>query len=442
MQVSIETTSGLERRMTVRVPEERVNLEIQNRLKSLAGRVKMDGFRPGKAPFKLIEQQYGARVRREVMGDMLRASFTEALQQQKLRPAGSPRIETETVLAGQGLGYSAVFEVFPEVSLSAVEGLKVEKPVAEITEQDVTNMLETLRKQRVQWAPVERGAQNGDQMQIHFKMRVADGAWQEYGDKLFTFVLGGNDVEFDKQLIGAKAGQDLTAQHTFPADHGNREVAGKPVHYEIHVVSVKEPHLPALDEEFVRGFGVPEGTVEALRREARANMQREMEQAVQARIRSQIMDALYERNPLELPKAVIENEVEQLTARARQNLLMRGINAEGAVVDRTKFEPDARRRAALGLLLSEIALREKITPAPAAVRARVESMTAAYEQPDEVVKWYYSKQEHLAEIESLALEDQVIAWLLQRAEVSERPSSFDALLNPAQGQRNPKGSMV
>ncbi len=418
--------------MTVRVPEERVSLEIQNRLKSLAGRVKIDGFRPGKAPFKLVERQFGAQVAQEVMGDMVRASFTEALQQQKLRPAGSPRIVTESTLAGQGLGYTAVFEVYPEVGLSAVAGLKVEQPVAEVTEQDVDKMLETLRKQRAQWTPVERGAQNGDQLQIHFKMRVADGAWQEYGDKLFTFVLGVNAVEFDKQLIGAKAGQNLTAQHTFPAEHGNQEVAGKPVHYDIQVVSVKEPHLPALDEAFVRGFGVPEGTVEALRKEARANMQRELEQAVQVRIRSQLMDALYERNPLEVPKAVIENETEQLMARARQNLMLRGINAEDATVDRAKFERDARRRAALGLLLSELVQREKITPDPAAVRARVESIASTYEKPDEVVQWYYSKPEQLAQIESLALEDQVVAWLLQRAEVSERPSSFDALLNPAQ----------
>jgi len=437
MQVSIETTSGLERRMTVRVPEERLNLEIQNRLKSLANRVKLDGFRPGKAPFKLIEQQYGPQVRQEVMGEMLRKSFAEAVVQQNLRPAGSPRIEAQSVLGGQGLGYSAVFEVYPEVKLSAVEGLKVEKPVAEITEQDVSNMLETLRKQRATFTPVERGAQNGDQLQIHFKMRIGDGPWQEHGDKLFTFVLGVNDVEFDEQLIGARAGQNLTARHTFPADHTNPDVAGKPVQYDIQVVSVKEPHLPELDEKFVRSFGVEEGTVEALRKEARANMQREMEQAIQARVRSQIMDALYERNPVEVPKAVIEHEVEQLIARARQNLTLRGINAEGATLDRAKFEPDARRRAALGLLLSEIAVREKISPDPAAVRARLETIAASYEKPEDVVKWYHSKPEQLEQIESLAVEDQVIAWLLQRAEISERPSSFDALLNPGKIKQAP-----
>ncbi|MCL5669549.1 MAG: trigger factor [Gammaproteobacteria bacterium] len=437
MQVSIETTSGLERRMKVRVPEERVNLEIQNRLKSLANRVKLDGFRPGKAPFKLIEQQYGSQVRQEVMGEMLRKSFAEAVVQQNLRPAGSPRIEAQSVLAGQGLDYSAVFEVYPEVKLSAIEGLKVEKPVAEITEQDVSNMLETLRKQRAAFAPVERGAQNGDQLQIHFKMRIGDGEWQEHGDKLFTFVLGVNDVEFDKQLIGAKAGQNLAAQHTFPADHTNPDVAGKPVQYDIRVVSVKEPQLPELDEQFVRSFGVAEGTVEALRKEARANMQRELEQAIQAGIRSQLMDALYERNPVEVPKAVLENEVEQLIARARQNLAMRGINAEGATLDRAKFEPDARRRAALGMLLSEIAVREKISPDPAAVRARLETIAASYEKPEDVVKWYHSKPDQLAQIESLAVEDQVIAWLLQRAEISERASSFDALLNPGKVKQTP-----
>ncbi len=437
MQVSVETTSGLERRMTVRVPEERVNLEIQNRLKSLANRVKLDGFRPGKAPFKLIEQQYGQQVRQEVMGDMLRKSFAEAVVSQNLRPAGGPRIEAQSVPAGQGLDYTAVFEVYPEVKLSAIEGLKVEKPVAEITEQDVSNMLETLRKQRAAFAPVERGAQNGDQLQIHFKVRVGDGEWQDQGDKLFTFTLGVNDAEFDQQLIGARAGQNLTARHAFPADHVNQDVAGKTVQYDIQVVSVKEPRLPELDEAFVRSFGVEEGSVEALRKEARANMQRELEQAVQARMRSQLMDALYERNPVEVPKAVLENEIEQLMARARQSLTLRGINAEGATLNRAKFEPDARRRAALGMLLSEIAVREKIRPDPAAVRARLETIAASYEKPEEVVRWYHSKPEQLARIESLALEDQVIAWLLQRAEISERPSSFDALLNPGKGKQAP-----
>lgn len=433
MHVSIEATTGLERRMTVELPEERVTQAVQSRLKTLARTVRMDGFRVGKVPFKVVEKKFGQQVLGEVLGDLMQQSYQEAVVQKNLRPAGGPRIEPRTATQGQGLSYSATFEVYPEINWGSLGALKVEKPVAHITEEDIDAMLETLRKQRRTWNKVERGAVQGDQLQVTFTTRIDGGEPQGEADKEYSFTVGSNAPEFDQQLLGATAGQALTVNYRFPADYQNPDLAGKPVEYAIQVISVSEPVLPALDADFARALGVADGTLEALRGEARSNMQRELDQAVRAKTRQQLMEALLVAYPIEVPKALLEREIDQLQAQSRSQLGVEGTGARAAEAPRTEYEAAARRRVTLGLLFSEIAQREGIKPDPERVRGLIEGIAATYQKPDEVVNWYYQKPEELARIESLALEDQVVDWLLARADVTEAPTTFSTLLNPGSG---------
>ena len=261
MQVSIETTTGLERRMTIELPEALVTQAVKNRLRSFALTVRMDGFRVGKVPIKVVEKKFGKQVMGEVLGDLMQQSFEEAVQQQSLRPAGGPRIESRTA-QGQGLAYSATFEVYPEISWGAFSALKIEKPVASLSEEDIDSMLETLRKQRRSWNKIERGAVQGDQLQVTFTTRIDGGEPHGEVDKEHAFTVGSNAPEFDRQLLSAQAGQALTVNYQFPADYQNPDLAGKPVEYALQVVSVSEPVLPALDADFVRAMGVAEGTLE------------------------------------------------------------------------------------------------------------------------------------------------------------------------------------
>lgn len=434
MHVSIETTAGLERRMTVELPEELVTQAVQNRLRSFALTVRMDGFRTGKVPLKVVEKKFGKQVLGEVLGDLMQKSFQEAVQQQSLRPAGGPRIESRPATQGQGLAYSAVFEVYPDISWDSFSALKVEKPVAGLTEEDIDTMLETLRKQRRSWNKVERGAVRGDQLQVTFTTRIDGGEPHGEVDKEHSFTVGSNAPEFDRQLLGAQAGQALTVNYRFPADYQNPDLAGKPVEYTIQVISVSEPVLPALDEAFVHAMGVAEGTLEALRCEARNNMQREMDQAARAKTKQQLMEALLKAYPIEVPRALMEHEIDQLQVQARNRLGIQGAGARAADLPRAEFEAAARRRVTLGLLFSDIALREGIKPDAAHVRGLIEGIAATYQDPTEAVNWYYRNAEELARIESLALEDQVVEWLLAQAEVHEVPTTFAALLNPGAAQ--------
>ncbi|MDP1707799.1 MAG: trigger factor [Gammaproteobacteria bacterium] len=434
MHVSIETTTGLERRMTVELPEERVTQALQIRLRKLARTVRLDGFRVGKVPFTVVEKKFGKQVLGEVLGDLMQQSFEEAVEQNSLRPAGGPRIEARTASEGQGLAYSATFEVYPEIAWGSFSALKVAQPDASITEEDIDAMLETLRKQRRSWNQVERGAIQGDQLQVTFTTRIDGGEPQGDPDKEHAFIVGSNAPEFDQQLLGAEAGQTITVNYSFPADYQSPDLAGKPVEYTLQVISVSEPVLPALDEDFVRSFGVEDGTLEALRREARNNMQRELDQAIRTQTKQQLMDAMLAAYPIEIPKALLEREIDHLQAQARNQVGVQGRGAHAAERPRDEYAAAARRRVTLGLLFSEVALRENIKPEPGRVRGLVEGIAATYQKPDEVVNWYYQNPDELARIESLALEDQVVDWLLAQVDASRVPTTFSALLNPGSVQ--------
>ncbi|MEO5703073.1 MAG: trigger factor [Gammaproteobacteria bacterium] len=434
MHVSVETTTGLERRMTVEVPAEHIEQEVQNRLKSLAGKARMDGFRPGKVPFTVVERKFAGKVRLEVLGDMIRSSFQEAVNQKKLRPAGGPKIETLYEQPDKGLGYTATFEVYPEISLAPLSDLTFAKPVAKITESDVDNMIETLRKQRQSWAPVEREARAGDQLQVDLKMGIEGEPAKGEHSQQTSIVLGNGMLpkEIEEKLLGTKTGEELEIEHSFPVDFSDPARAGKAIHYAVKIIALYEPELPAIDEEFARNLGVESGNLDLLRVEVRANMERELDQAIQQKLKQQVMDALIEANPIDIPKALVDKEAELLLTQTREKLAAQGRKGQDLPAQSAIYEPTARRRVTLGLLLGDLIKTSSTKVDGTKVRELVDSIASTYEDPEEVLKWYYSSPERLAQIESLVLEDQVVEWVLARAQVNLTDSTFDALMNPQQ----------
>ena len=427
MQVSIETTGELQRRLTVEVPTEQVEREVATRLRTLAQRVRIDGFRPGKVPLKVVAQRYGSKVRDEVTDEVVQRSLGDALRQENLRPA-SARIESREVILGASLRFTVVLEIFPEVQLASLDDLTLECPVAQVTDQDVDELLETLRRQRRSWEPVQRAACDGDRLVIDYQGTV-DGAPLPGGSaESVSAELGSGHLldAFEEQLRGLKPGDRAAFDVSYPAEHPKAEVAGKTVHYTVMVHSVSESHLPTLDEDFACGFEVSEGGVNALRTEVRANMERELARAMHGRLKNQVMDALLARNPVTVPDALMREEVERLQAQVAES----GAPAKGTPGSED-LESAARRRVGLGLIIAELVRVNRIAVDPVRVRTAVEGIAASYENPDEVVQWYYSDRDLLSGVESMVLEDQVVDWVAERAGVQEVPSGFRELIRPA-----------
>lgn len=430
MEVSVETTQGLERKLTVSVPAERIENEVENRLRNLARTARLKGFRPGKVPLKVMASRYGPQVRQEVVNEVTQSSFYEAISQEKLQLAGMPRFQPQVVEPGKDLQYEAVFEVLEDVKLAPLANVEIAKPVAEIAEQDVDNMLETLRRQRMQWRPVERPAQNDDQVVIDFHGTIDGEVFAGNKGEEVPVVLGaGSFLEgFEEGLIGAVAGETRVLELRFPDDYHVSSVAGKPVRFEVKVHTVSEPELPAIDAEFASSFEVPDATVESLREEVRKTMQAEMEEAIRDRIKLRVMDALYRENPIDVPQSKVEEQTELMLSQAGDTLKSRGLSEEELNLDRAVFEEQARRRVALGVLVNEIVKQQGFAAEPDRVRARVESIAAGYENPNDAIKWYYADRSRLASIEELVLEDHVVDWVLEQADVKEEPATFDELM--------------
>ncbi len=427
MQVSIETTGELQRRLTVEVPAEQVEREVTTRLHTLAQRVRIDGFRPGKVPLKVVVQRYGSKVRDEVTDEVVQRSLGDALRQENLRPAGGPRIESREVVPGASLRFTVVLEIFPDVQLASLDDLTLERPTAQVTDQDVDELLETLRRQRRSWEPVQRAACDGDRLVIDYQGTM-DGAPLPGGSaESVSAELGSGRLldTFEEQLRGLKAGDRAAFDVSYPAEHPKAEVAGKTVHYTVLVHSVSESHLPALDEDFARGFEVSEGGVGALRTEVQANMERELAQAIRGRLKDQVMSALLARNPVTVPDALMREEVERLQAQVAKS----GAPAK-STPGSEDLESTARRRVGLGLIIAELVRVNGIAVDPVRVRTAVEEIAASYENPDEVVQWYYGDRDLLSGVESMVLEDQVVDWVAERAGVQEVPSTFRELTRP------------
>ena len=430
MQVSVKTTSSLERRMTVALPAERVDKEVENRLKSLSRTARLPGFRPGKVPMKVIIGKYGPQVRQEVLDEVTQASFQEAVVQEKLKPVGRPQIESRQFEPGKNVEYTAVFKVFPGVRLAPLKNIKIERPVAVVTEQDVDNMLQKMRIQRVQWQPAGRPAQEQDRLIIDFRGTIDGEAFDGNEGNNVPFVMGSKTFMdgFEERLLGAKAGDEITMELTFPDNYHAKKLAGKLARFGVKIQSVSAPHLPEMDAEFVRSFGVNEGDLAALRREVKEGMVLEMEQVISDKTKAQVMEQLYTANPLELPKALLESEISSLINQTRNTLKNQGMNTKELQLDRAMFEDRARRRVTLGLLVSEIIKDNNFKADAAKVRQTIEKMAATYDQPDEVIKWYYGNRDRLSQIESQVLENQVVDWILENATVTEKNTVFEEVM--------------
>jgi len=430
MAVNLETLGTLERRLSMSVPTQEVERQVDERLKKLARNVKMAGFRPGKVPMKIVEQQYGPQVRYEVMSESVQKVFTDAVKEANLKVAGSPKIEPKEGDDKAALGFSATFEIYPEVKLGSVADKTVEKPVADVGDADVDKTLDILRKQRTTFLKVDRAAKDGDRLVVEFEGRIGGEPFQGGNAKGFAFSLGEGRMlpEFETASRGMKAGETKSFDLPFPADYHGKDVAGKTAQFTITLDTVEEPQLPPLDAEFAKGLGVADGDLTKMRAEVKANVEREVKKRVESRLKNQVMQALMESTPLELPKSLVEMETQALVQRASADLQARGMKIENMPMDPKAFEDSARRRVALGLIIAELARVESLQAKPQQVRAMIESESQSYENPAEVVKWFYMQPQRLSEMEGIVLENNVVSWVLSKAKVVDKAIPFDELM--------------
>ena len=436
MQANLENLGTLERRLSVAVPMTEIEHEVDARLKKLTRTVKLHGFRPGKVPLKVVAQQYGPQVRQEVLGDALQKSFGEAVRQQNLKVAGYPRFDAKAPDDGASdFQYSATFEVYPEVALGDITGATITQSQLEVGEAEVDSTLEIMRKQRVSYEPAERAAENGDRVTMSYTGRI-DGA-EFAGGKAENqqIVLGEGRLlpDFEAALLGMKAGEAKSFDVRFPDDYHGKDVAGKTATFDVNVSEVAAPRLPEIDAEFAKGLGVTDGDLGKMRSEIRANLEREVKIRLRNRVKDQVMQALLDTTKVEVPKALVQDEIERLRELTRQDFTARGIPVkQDTPLPAELFEAQAQRRVNLGLILAELVKAHQLQAKPEQVRAAVEEQAQSYEHPQEVVRWYYQQPERLREIESMALEDNVVEWVLKTAKVEEKPIAFDELMGNKQ----------
>jgi len=426
MQASVTTTHGLERRLEVAVPGERVAGEVDQRLKRLARTARLKGFRPGKVPFAVVRQQFGSQVHAQTVSDLMQSTFAEAVSQHRLRPAGGPRIEPIAVEPGSELRYAAIFEVLPDVTLKPLDAIAVERPVATVSDEDVEAMLQSMRAQRPLFTLVERAAQQDDRVTIDYEGRIDGSVFPGGKGEGMQVTIGAHRIlaEIEQALIGMAAGDSKTIPALFPDDYGAKAVAGKAAEFDLKMVKVEERSLPPVDADFARAFGVADGDLERLRSEIRSNMERELEEAVRARLREQLFNALYRDNPLDVPHSMLEEQIGEMQAQTARRF---GAQDPQQAPGREAFEPGARKRVVLGLLLSEIVRAQGLKVDRARVEQRLEALIAAHPDPQEARRQYLASREAMQQLESSALEDQALDWALTQVKVVDRPSSFREL---------------
>ncbi len=425
MQISL-SADGLERRLEVAVPADEVQREVEQRLKRLSRTARLKGFRPGKAPFALVRQQFGEQVHAEVVGDLMRSSFAEAVSQEHLQPATGPRIEPITLQPGSDLKYSAVFEVMPEVKLKPLEEIAVERPAVSIAESDIDAMIESMRRQRPVFTEAARPARDTDRVTVDYDGRI-DGQPFEGGEgRDASFVIGAGRVlpELEAAITGAAAGETRTASVPYPDTHTNKALAGRTAEFTVAVKKVEEQSLPAVDAEFCRAFGVESGDMQALRAEVHKSMEREVAEQVRSRTRSQVMDALYRDNPLEVPRAMVADAVGQLQIETAQRIGARDVSQ---LPPREAFEEPARRRVALGVIIGDIIRAESLQVDRAQVQSRLAALAASYPNPEEARRAYLQNPQAMQQLESAVLEDQALDAVLARARITERAMTFNEL---------------
>ncbi len=433
MQNNQETQSALERRIDMSVPIAEIEKEVEARLKRMAKTVKMPGFRPGKVPMKMVAQNYGAQARSEAIGAAVERAFGEQLREQQLRIAGNPRIEPKDAANDGELAFSAVFEVYPTIVLGDLSTQKVERPSLELTDAEVDKTIEVLRRQRTTFEPAERAVESGDRVTVDFNGRKDGEEFQGGQATDFPFVVGAGAMlkDFEAAAVGMKAGESKTFDMTFPEDYHAEHLAGQAVQFDIAIKRVEAPKLPEVDADFARALGVADGDVAKLREEVKNNLQREVKRRIQARVKEQVMDALLAANPIEVPKALVESESRQLAENAKRDLEMRGMNAKDIPVQPAWFAEQAERRVKLGLIMAELVKENELFAKPEQVKALVEEMAESYEDPSELVRWYYSQPERLAQAEAVVIEDNVVEWVVSKVETSDKDITFDELMGNA-----------
>ena len=433
MQVSIETTSGLERRLTVNLPAEVVDKEVDKRLQQASKTVRINGFRKGKVPMKVVRQRFGAGVRQEVLGEVMSRSFYEAVQKEQVKPAGQPSIEAKNVTPGENLEYIATFEVYPEVTLTDLAEVEVERPKAEVTDADVENMIDVLRKQQSGWKETKRKAQKGDRVTIDFVGRKDGEEFEGGKGEGHKLVLGSGSMipGFEDGIIGMKPGEEKEVEVTFPEDYQAENLAGAEAVFTITVTASEKPELPELNDEFFAAYGVEAGGEEKFREEVRGNMERELKNAALNKVKTQVMDQLFEKHEVEIPAALVKGEVQTLRGQMVQQFGGQ-IKPEDAarMLPDTMFEDQAKRRVVLGLVVGEIVKENKLAVDSDRVKAKVEELASTYQQPEEVVEYYFNNRELLAGVESVVLEDQVVDFVLDKAKVTEVESTYDDVIKP------------
>ncbi|HTN50274.1 MAG TPA: trigger factor [Burkholderiaceae bacterium] len=434
MQQTVESTGALERRIDLTVPAAAVEKEVQNRLAKLARSVKMPGFRPGKVPMKMVAATYGAQVQAEVLNDKVGEAFNSAVSAGKLRVAGTPRLESRNAEGSPDLGFSAVFEIYPEISLGSLAGIEVQRPVCPVGEAEIDRTLEIMRKQRASYRDVERAAQTGDRVVVDFAGTIDGTPFEGGSAREFVFNVGQGRMlpEFEAAIPGMTAGSTRTFPLTFPADYSASQLAGKTAEFTVTVGKVQEAVLPEIDAEFARSLGIADGSLEKMRAEIRANLEREVETRLRGRTRDGAMAALLASTTFELPKALVEEDKERLADLARRDLAARGVQADKAPLPLDLFAAQAERRVRLGLLVGEVVRVHGLQARPDQIRKLVEEMAQSYEKPQDVINWYLSDRKRLAELEGTALEDNVTRWVLEQAKVVETRVAFDELMGHAQ----------
>lgn len=431
MQVSVETTQGLERRLTITVPAESVDSAVKARLQQLAKTQRINGFRPGKVPVSVIKKRFGAAVRQEVAGDVMQRNFYEAIMQEKINPAGMPSFSLTKDEDGKDLEFAATFEIYPEIEVKGLDKIEVEKTVVEIKAKDLSEMMKTLQKQHAEFKEVKRKAKEGDKVYINF-VGTIDGEEFDGGKaEDFPLELGKGQMipGFEEPLIGAKTGDEVVAKVTFPEDYHAEALKGKDAEFTITVNKVEGLNLPKVDDEFALLFGVQEGGVEALKAEVEKNMQRELDQTLKSKLKENVIAALLEQNELDLPSALVEQEVNALREQAKQRFAQQGNAANMPELPSELFTDNAKRRVSVGLLLGEVIKTNKLEVEQDRVDALIEQTASAYEDPSEVVEYYKSNKELLQQIQNLALEEQAIDTILTQAKVKEVKKSFDEVMN-------------
>lgn len=429
---SVETLGGLQRRLNVSIPQPQLRGEIESRLKHLGRTAKVHGFRPGKVPFKIIEQQYGPQVQQEVLGESLQRSFAEAAQANKLQVAGYPQFEIKTAdLNAPQIEYSATFEVYPEVVVGEVKSESVERIVFNLSDADIENTVATLRKQRAVYETAARAVQNEDQVRIDFSGKL-DGVVFEGGEaKDFVVVLGAGRMlpDFEKAIVGMKVGDIKSFDMTFPADYHGKDVAGKQVTFTITLHSVEAPCLPEVDAEFAKSLGVADGDVSKLKTEIRGNLDREAQRRVKVRNKDNAMEVLLKIGQLEVPKALLEGEAQNLMQQTLRDLEGRGMKIpKGMQLPTDVFAERATKRVKLGLILAELVKKHELQAKPEQVKALIQEYAESYEHPEEVVRWYAADASRLREVENLVLEDNVVAWVMAGAKVTDKAIELNELM--------------